>query len=222
MFLFKHTKATTNPRTRTEMILIGVAVATSIYLTSCGRNVESQSTLEYKLADKAYAGLLRKVHNPSIKICMASDANSMKHRDDVAHAIEEWTSALIGYAPTPVTKKVEFLAPNDPTCDATVFVGNYSPAYTNLGNTPSVHINYSGWFGSRTVTLHEFGHAFGLLDTYAGSGGSCQSGQPSSVMCNANFDHLQTDDTAGLRKAYDHIKARNFAADDDRIPVSLQ
>lgn len=49
--------------------------------------------------------------------------------------------------------------------------------------------------------LHEFGHSFGMDDTYVESGG-CQPNQPPSVMCNATFTSLQTDDLRGARQAF--------------------
>lgn len=54
----------------------------------------------------------------------------------------------------------------------------------------------------RHLTLHEFGHVFGLNDTYNGAGG-CVPNQPSSVMCqDAAFTVLQTDDVRGARQAF--------------------
>ncbi len=201
--------------------VFGLAVAASAYVfASCGKPVEQDaSKLDYSVAPKAAAGLLRKVHNESIKICIGTDAASEKHKANVVHAIEEWTKALVGATDKPVTSKVEFLALNDASCDGVFRVGNYSPAFTQMGNRPvvSVATSVNTWFGSRTVTLHEFGHAFGLYDTYAGSGGSCQRNQPNSVMCRASYENLKQDDIDGLRVAYKNALARNFAADDDSV-----
>lgn len=204
-----------------KIVSVGV-LAAAVFTVSCGKQTETESNLTYRVGDRAFAGLLRKVHRPSIKICMASDQNTLKHRSDVVHAIEEWTSALIGFTKEPVTQKVEFVAPNAADCDGVVRVGSYSPAYTSMGNRPEVNLAYDGWFGSRTVALHEFGHAFGLLDTYAGTGGSCIPNQPNSVMCRASYDNLKQDDIDGLQKAYMGTLARGFAADDDRIPMVVE
>ena len=172
----------------------------------CGRSVQhDEYHLDYLVAGSSAAGLVRQVNKPEIKICMASDSNSLQHKDDVIHAVTQWTSAIGAVSAQPVAQLVSIVAETDPSCDGTVYVGIYQPAYTNMGNHPTVHIYYNGWYGSRTVTLHEFGHAFGLLDTYNGRGGSCQSGQPDSVMCWANYDVLQPDDIAGVQKVYQNV-----------------
>ena len=102
----------------------------------------------------------------------------------------------------PLADTVDVVPYNSSGCDVYIAVGNYSPATTQLGKTPRVNLNKSGWYGSSTVTLHEFGHAFGLLDTYSGRGGSCQPGQPASVMCYAKYDELMDDDIKGIQSVY--------------------
>jgi hypothetical protein len=84
-------------------------------------------------------------------------------------------------------------------------VGTYSPAYTNMGNVPTVRVASSGWYGSDTVILHELGHAVGLYDTYNGRGGSCQQGQPDSVMCWARYTELTEDDILGIQDVYKKV-----------------
>lgn len=197
--------------------------AVAVMFVSCGKPDSSgDSELKYIVSGKAYAGLLRKVHNPSIKLCMGTSAAVVAHKDDVAHAITEWTNALADITTKPVTHTTEFVALNDPKCDAVVNIGNYNPANTSMGNRPVVNLAYNGWFGSRTVTLHEFGHAFGLGDTYEGRGGRCQTKQPDSVMCRASYDTLKQDDIDGIRQAYKNALARNFAADDDSVPMVIE
>ena len=88
-----------------------------------------------------------------------------------------------------------------------------------MGRTPEVHINYSGWFGSKTVTLHEFGHAFGFLDTYVGSGGRCQSGQPDSVMCRASYDELKDDDVQGVQRMFEMLQQGLLGNEDPVEPL---
>jgi hypothetical protein len=101
-----------------------------------------------------------------------------------------------------LANEVEIVGYNSTGCDVKTLVGNYNPARTQLGTTPTVYLNSAGWYGSSTVTLHEFGHAFGLLDTYNGTGGSCQTGQPASVMCYAKYDELLDDDIKGIQSVY--------------------
>jgi hypothetical protein len=61
--------------------------------------------------------------------------------------------------------------------------------------------------GFQTV-LHEFGHAFGLSDVYAEGGFFCDihhgnyAPSSTSVMCNANFNALQSDDVEGIKHVF--------------------
>ena len=112
----------------------GVTIlAAACTFVGCGRKSQD-SVLEYRVASTAYAGLLRKVHNTAIKICMANDSSSNAHKPDVEHAINEWTGALIDFAKEPVTQTTEFLDLGNSNCDAVVKVGNYSPAQPFMGN----------------------------------------------------------------------------------------
>jgi len=54
------------------------------------------------------------------------------------------------------------------------------------------------------VTVHEWGHAFQLDDTYIEGSPGCKPNQPAtSVMCNPrSFTALQTDDIRGARQSY--------------------
>jgi hypothetical protein len=167
---------------------------------ACGRTEQRNfSDVKYRLASPLNAGLTRQVKNETIRVCYSDASNSAAHRNDVEFAILEWIRPLRSQSDTPLTNAVKLVSRGQP-CDVAVSVGNYSPAYTDMGNLPSVHINSSGWYGSKTVTLHEMGHAFGLLDTYNGRGGSCQTGQPESVMCRASFTALKADDELGIIK----------------------
>lgn len=177
----------------------------------CGRATHQElSESKYLLANAQYAGLTRLVKKEVIRVCYSDSSNSSVHRQDVQYSILEWIRPLREITTTPLASVVELVAANA-TCDVSVNVGNFSPAFTQMGSKPSVNINYSGWFGSRTVTLHEFGHAFGLLDTYNGRGGSCQSGQPDSVMCWAKFPALLEDDALGIKKMYNNIQTKTEA-----------
>ena len=184
---------------RNAVPLLWLAVA-------CGRGEDAMlSSPSYRLAAPSSAGLTWKVHQPVIRLCYTDSSNSATHRADVIYAVEEWIRGIAEIAQEPLATSVELVARTAP-CDANVRIGNYSPANTQMGSKPTVNINFSGWFGSKSVTLHEFGHAFGLLDTYNGSGGSCQSGHPNSVMCRASYLTLQPDDINGIRDMYRRVK----------------
>lgn len=181
--------------------VLGILV---LSVVGCGSPEADLSETKYKVGSSGYAGLTRKVGKSVIKVCYSDPNNAQVHKDNVKYSILEWVDALRAVASGPLAKDVQLISGSN-GCDVRVYVGDYSPARTSMGGTPTVYINHSGWYGSRTVTLHEFGHAFGLLDTYNGRGGSCQTGQPDSVMCRANYNELKDDDIAGVRKMYQMV-----------------
>ena len=169
------------------------------YILPEGMSLEE---FQFLKGSPAVAGLTAKVHKPSIRVCLYDPENIQSRKDVVRNSLLKWVNALAPVTTKPLTSAIEFVAANASGCDVYVSYGNYSPAYTNLGKTPRVNVARSGWFGSETVILHEFGHAFGLLDTYNGSGGSCKPGQPASVMCYAKYKEPMQDDILGVQSMY--------------------
>jgi len=163
---------------------------------------EIEEGFDFRQAARSLAGLSAKVKKETIRICLNDSSNSAARKELLKTSVLKWIEPMRAISTVELTRKVEVVAYNSAGCDVRVNIGNYSPAYANLGTTPTVHLNTTGWFGSSTVTLHEFGHAFGLLDTYAGTGGSCQTGQPASVMCYAKYDELLEDDIKGIQSVY--------------------
>ena len=177
-----------------------------LILYSCGQKLEnSESELNFKLSGAYTAGLVWKAHQEMIRVCYQDPTNSQRHMNDIADSIVAWLAAIEDVSDKPVSEEIQFVAPNA-SCDVIVHIGDYSPAFTRMSRKPNVYLNHSGWFGSTSVILHEFGHAFGLLDTYVGSGGRCQEGQPSSVMCTAKYADLQSDDVRGVQAMYRMVK----------------
>ena len=184
---------------------IGTMLLVFAALSGCGEHTKETSPSQYIIGNSSTAGITRKVQAETIRICYSDSSDSAQHRQDTQDGVMQWIDALREISKEPLAKTVELVGSNAP-CEAKLYVGNYSPAYTQMGSTPSVHINYQGWYGSQTVTLHELGHAFGLLDTYNGRGGSCRSGQPDSVMCWAKFETLQPDDIDGVRAVFTALR----------------
>ncbi len=182
----------------------------------CGRVDQTQdSATRYLVSGPASAGVTWKVHQQKIRICYSGPTSGDTHREEVVDAVHKWMRPIAEIAEEPVAAVVELVAIGA-ACDVKVYIGSYSPAQTQMGSRPIVYLNHSGWYGSQTVTLHEFGHAFGLLDTYNGRGGSCQTGQPDSVMCRARYDDLMPDDVAGIQDMYQRVRdARGVVTPDE-------
>jgi hypothetical protein len=163
---------------------------------------EMEEGFDFRQAAKNLAGLSAKAKKETIRICLNDPSNSASRKELLKAVVLKWIEPMRSISTVELTKNVEVVAFNSAGCDARVNIGSYNPAYANLGTTPTVNLNSTGWYGSSTVTLHEFGHAFGLLDTYSGRGGSCQTGQPASVMCYAKYDELLEDDIKGIQSVY--------------------
>lgn len=161
--------------------------------------------LNFLKTQAAYAGLSRKVHQATMRVCYYDTSNSTRRKEVLKTSILKWVAALSDVAKKPLTNSVEIVGWGSAGCDLQFVVGNYSVAHAQMGVLPRVNVAPSGWYGSDTVILHELGHAFGLLDTYSGRGGACQAGQPSSVMCYASFMELKPDDIAGMKSLYRDI-----------------
>jgi hypothetical protein len=163
---------------------------------------EMEEGFDFRQAARSLAGLSAKAKKETIRICLNDPSNSAERKELLKTVVLKWIEPMRAISTVALTRKVEVVAYNSAGCDVRVNIGNYSPAYANLGTVPTVHLNTTGWYGSSTVTLHEFGHAFGLLDTYTGTGGACQPGQPASVMCYAKYDELLDDDIKGIQSVY--------------------
>jgi hypothetical protein len=160
-------------------------------------------------AHPSLAGLVKKAHRNKYRLCLVDPQNSSIRRNMIVKSVEKWLDALRPIAKYPIASSVEAIVGDQASCDAVVNVGTYQYAHTFMGDRPIININSTGWYGGETVVLHEFGHAFGLLDTYEGRGGTCKPNQPDSVMCFAKYPELMPDDIDGVRAVYKSIFGSN-------------
>jgi hypothetical protein len=157
-------------------------------LAAC-RPSGSGSQLNYKLLGTK--ALTKYKGQSAVTICL----NSQQHADDVKRVVSMWYLALDS---NPTVNIVD-----SGNCAAQVSYLNRGngDSRTTISEDPHVMINAdSEWFSSFGVLVHEFGHAFGLNDTYAGGNGQCQAGQPAdAIMCTPSIGEPRQDDVDGVR-----------------------
>lgn len=212
-------------------ILATILVFPLFTLLSCGQaNNPPKPELSYLILTPDLLGLSRQVDKPIIDICVAfisPDGNSVFGEpsdeeigttslsdEDIQrawlqhaqNAVEAWIKPLQKVSSTPLAKVKTHRADEPGNCMGDLSIharsnqGVAAPTYDGV----SISIGEYDSTPFRT-TLHEFGHGFGLDDTYAGGGGACKAGQPNSVMCSLVFDELQPDDIAGIIEVYRRV-----------------
>jgi hypothetical protein len=196
-----------------------LTVLVSIF--SCGRGTqENQSHISYLILEGS-PGLTRFVKEPKITLC----ANMKYVTEDVKPALIKhltdatlkWIEPMRALATEKLASKVEIgfwsstngsYPNNDPLPDGChaglIILKNRRPGVQVSPNRTVLFFNTDVSDKNFRVTLHEFGHAFGLRDTYSTSEfNTCLPGQPDSVMCNTeDHDELQPDDIEGIREVY--------------------
>ncbi len=174
--------------------------------TSPGRS--GQSHLTYNVLADEYGedanGLMFVIKEQSMTICV-TETTDQEVLDVVKATVLAWINPLKKVAGSRLAADVKVTTSNCDSANATVIVySSDGRSYMQPGRHPELNI-YQDSRGYRKVMLHEFGHGFGLGDTYLESGG-CQQGQPTdTVMCMADFDDPQDDDIDGMKKIYSNL-----------------
>ena len=131
---------------------------------------------------------------------------------DPRESSNDFCEVVDSYYDPDLRKVIKERVPRKPTVRLTVAPQSMGRSVYDTQNAV-VRLDPSAGF---RVILHEFGHAFGLGDTYE-EGGTfpCHmelgmfAPSSTSVMCNANFDSPQTDDIAGIQ----HLFCKTFPGD---------
>jgi hypothetical protein len=165
------------------------------------------SETDFKLLSTS--GLTAAVRQEKFTVCLDSGRKDYElWRDQVNKAILSWVRPLREVTRHNLVSNVEIIQ-SEQECrgqqalDAIVVFGDsVSRSHTFPARRPRVYMDPNANY--RTL-LHEFGHGFGLGDTYVEGVWTCQRGQPNSVMCQLKFDDLQSDDIAGVRAIYTKV-----------------
>lgn len=192
-----------------QVVRIPLVLFTILVLQACGTKAPESgvSHPHFISFGPNVHGLTEKVKKPELRICLAGVAAGTEWETwegNVKSVVLKWVDALRPVATTELAKAV-LVTDENTDCDAHVRVQPGTWSNTQIGSTPTVNMDRTGYFAGYNVLLHEFGHAFALSDTYqGGQSGNCQAGQPQAVMCNTSFAELQDDDVKGVQTVYQH------------------
>lgn len=171
--------------------------------TACGTN-QSASQLTYKPLARSYDGVLRKIENDKVSICIKGMTEGEQWATWTRESVLKWIEPLRSKSSTPLAETVTFATSGSSCANADAEVNlssQYFRAYTQIGARPAIYVSRQDARGGHVI-FHEMGHAFGMGDTY----GLPDSGsQPDSVMKTASFDDLQNDDLRGIAYLYDRM-----------------
>lgn len=180
-----------------------------LVLIACGREHDAPSTLNYIAWPESSVRVLgiADAKKDVIKVCLSGSVNAAdleKAKLWAVRSVLAWQRTLV-VLDKAVTAKVQ-LSCESPTIRVTLIPGRG----TSLANGRSISIYVGEGYGTWT---HELGHAYAALgDTYwGGIAGSCQAGQPQSLMCWGAFgprsdpkkwSTLWPDDIKGIQANY--------------------
>jgi len=176
------------------LVRIVKCILSAYLLGGCGEGQDHYQS-KYLLGDGGeltHAPLAEKVFEVSIRICLeGSIRNSEKIGELVISSVSNWLRPLREVYPAIAEDVVidcsapdAYLEVNRRISRARAF-----PAQSKIVVYPEVSLE---------VLTHEFGHLFGLADTYKSVSGHCP-GQPESIMCEPSNKLLSDDDVEGLR-----------------------
>lgn len=154
-----------------------------------------------------------------ISYCIqASDALISSFQSDIEGAAKEWLEVIreerYPFVPTIVYREKCYVTED---CSGQCPAHSVRNAQVVVRISPDPGRSYVKYPGNLmqlhadddfAIILHEWGHVFGLADTYKpdpGLSGDCYEGQPNSIMCSAaHFSTLQSDDIEGIRNVYNN------------------
>lgn len=205
-------------------ILSMAALAGMSACKSLGRGSKSETRFEVATGKE---GLLNSLGQMTVTVCLVIDSRHWEQSEPHYALLETWTSSAFKAWVAPLKQADARLSALtlkiNRTCvqnwDARIMVTNATvPNHTDLGASYVPFANRQPTMVLRTQTIenpkfgyrvyqHEWGHLFGLRDTYSDRKNdtqmNCKLGHPTSVMCSPQeFDSLQLDDVAGILAAY--------------------
>jgi hypothetical protein len=162
-------------------------------LISCKPSADEQTELKFLTTDRT--SLMAKAYG-KIKVCLTgSFGNKISdHKSNITRSIGKWLAPIKKIDPR-VNGEVNFGYGSN--CDVFIEYSRATPrSHAFIQPVPRLNLSYDL---PEHVVLHEFGHAFGLLDTYIEDVWTCKKGQEDSVMCQGEkYMTLQDDDIDGV------------------------
>lgn len=171
-----------------EMVSARDLALVAIFFVSCGPSQTEPSLVKYQEwsnQGRAFSGLYS-----NIKICIKGP-NAGRWNVPSFDALAKWIKPLQSLDPEIIPSfSIDCRNP-----DYEIKV-NSTSGRANASTVGKINLYQNSTFNTLS---HEFGHVFAnLADTYIEGAWTCKPGQPVSVMCNAQFSDLKSDDINGV------------------------
>jgi hypothetical protein len=186
-----------------------------------GSDVQIESHEQKLIAVPGWSFMYQAATSRSVRVCVnlragVAAARLTTHQNNITPAVQAWVQAAQAVSTPTLTTTTNFTCTN-PDIRVEVYATTARGTQPADTTVPAIYWGreYTWWptggnpyirlFDDSTANtvLHEFGHAFGLGDTYVEGGTGCKLYQPNSLMCApGTFTALQPDDINGAHEAF--------------------
>jgi hypothetical protein len=191
-----------------KLLLVGFPAALGLAVCACASETDSEDIAQAPQAfvswNNANEHLISRAFS-GVTVCLqgtnVTNATRPGFQDSIRRAIRAWFAGARGAATRQFNNTVTFSCVGQNVTINWDAAQGRAQANWDAGAFRSVDLFSNSTY---TTVLHEFGHVFGIGDTYIEGVWSCHPGQENSVMCGSGGipDVLQPDDNTAIQEVY--------------------
>lgn len=152
-----------------RLAVLFFSAMTLLIMPSCKTLGRRHTELSSHAFDTGKPGLMEYVQRPSLEVCLDKDSDlaSEAWKEWIQKAVLIWVEPLRSLSKQPLVSRVDVVDEKQSPCNnSPVRVLISSKAFPGMGGHDYIEVNPTT--GSKFGSLvHEFGHAFGLVDIFA-------------------------------------------------------